>query len=96
MAECYAENTFAAHDHKDDIVEVYANGQLVGSWDYSGVRQAVENSVVIPKTIIDSSELLEIKFKMKAAASWVVERKTVRHVRVRGIRVKSVQFDVAG
>ena len=87
---------FAARDHKDDIVEVYANGQLVGSWNYSGTRQTVENSVVIPKAVIDGRKLLEIKFKMKAAESWIVERKTVRHVRVRGIRVKSVQFDVAG
>ena len=101
LAEAYeftvsAENTFAGRDQKSGIVEVYANGQLIGSWDYSGVRQTVENSVVIPKTVIGGSELLEIKFKMKAATSWVVERKTVRHVRVRGIRVKSVQFDVAG
>jgi len=100
LAEAYeftvsAENTFAQRDQKNDIVEVYANGQLVGSWDYSGIRQTVENSVVMPKAVIDGKELLEIRFKMKAATSWVVERKTVRHVRVRGIRVKSVQFDVA-
>lgn len=88
-----AQNTFAERDHYDDIVDVYANGQLIGSWDYSTTTQVLEKKAVIQNELIGDRELLEIRFKMKSAESWVIERKNVRHMRTRGIRVKSVQFN---
>ena len=88
-----AEDTFSTPGDGDDIVEVFANGQLIDSWVFSTPGRAVENKVIIPKELIASHDLLEIRFKLKSPNSWVVERGNVRHVRTRGFRLLSTRFD---
>lgn len=88
-----AEDTFSTPDKGDDVIEVYANGELVDSWVYSSPGRTVDKKVTIAKELIAGHDLLEIRFKMKSPTSWVVERGGVRHVRTRGIRLISTRFD---
>ena len=80
-------------DVKGDLVDVYANGHLIGSWDFPVLRRTYKNRATIDEDVLARNDMLEIRFKIKSPGSWVVERGKVRHIRVRGIRVKSVQFN---
>ena len=88
-----AEAMFPEQNAKDELLDVLVNGQKVGSWTFLETRQAEEKRAKISRDILRRSRILNITFKLNSPDAWVVERGNVRHIRVQGIRLHSVQFN---